>query len=140
LASSIGYSSEVNSSVSINNIPTESEGDLADLLDEISYKVKIKGVLDLPLQDGGSMDNIDFNVSNNFDFEEDFADLYGGVSNGSENEWLSGLALQDDNPIITSLELDNNNIVHHQVYAVIILTTSEDLDSSRATNRSSFCS
>jgi hypothetical protein len=40
------------------------------------------------------------------------------------------LELQDDDLIITSPELDNNNTIHHQVYAVITPATSEDLDSA----------
>jgi hypothetical protein len=35
------------------------------------------------------MDSTDFNVSNNFDFEEDFADIYDGVSHDPEDEWLA---------------------------------------------------
>jgi hypothetical protein len=38
----VGSSSEVNSPVSVNR--TESEGDLADLLDEISYKLNFEEV------------------------------------------------------------------------------------------------
>jgi hypothetical protein len=87
--SSVNSSSKVNSLINVNNKSTKSEGDLADLLDKISYKLKIEGVSDLPLQDGGSMDSTDFNVSNNFDFEEDFTDIYDGVSHDPEDEWLA---------------------------------------------------
>jgi hypothetical protein len=114
----VGSSNEVNSSVSINSKPTESEGDFADLLDAISYKLKIKGAPDLPLHDDGSADNIDSNLSNNFcpvANEDDFADLYDGVSYNSEDEWLARLALQDENPMITVLELNrSNNFIRHQ--------------------------
>jgi hypothetical protein len=41
------------------------------------------------------------------------------------------LALQDEDPIITSLELKKSiNFIWHQVYAVISLATSEDFDST----------
>jgi hypothetical protein len=93
------------------------------------YKLEIEGMPNLPPQDGGSMDNIDFKISNKFDFKEEFADLYDGVSYASKEEWMSSLALQDNDLIITSSELDNNNTVCHQVYVVITLASSEDLDS-----------
>jgi hypothetical protein len=69
--SSAGSSSEANSPVSIK--PTESEGNLTDLLDEILYKPSFKDVSDLPRQNSGLDDNIDFD--NNFDSEENFIDL-----------------------------------------------------------------
>jgi hypothetical protein len=64
-------SSEAHSPVSIK--PVESEGDLANLLDEISYKLDFEDVSDLPRQNGGSHDNFDFN--SNFDSEEAFTEL-----------------------------------------------------------------
>jgi hypothetical protein len=63
--SSVGSSSEVNLPVTISNQPAESEGDFANSLNEISYDLKIEGAPDLPLQDGGYADTIDFNLSNN---------------------------------------------------------------------------
>jgi hypothetical protein len=91
------------------------------------YDIKIEGVSDLPLNDGGSMVNMEYNFSNNFNFiesEEDFTDLYDGVSHNSE-EWFQGLALEDEDPMITTLELhDNSNTIRHQVYAMITLATS----------------
>jgi hypothetical protein len=60
--SSVGSSNEVNLLVSIK--PAENKGDLADLLDENSFKLKIDSVSDLPLQVGGSMENTDFNNNN----------------------------------------------------------------------------
>jgi hypothetical protein len=60
--SSVGSSNEVNLLVSIK--PAENKGDLADLLDENSFKLKIDSVPDLPLQVGGSMENTDFNNNN----------------------------------------------------------------------------
>jgi hypothetical protein len=69
-------SSEAHSPVSIK--PVESEGDLANLLDEISYKLDFEDVSDLPRQNGGSQDNFDFN--SNFDSEEAFTELYDSVS------------------------------------------------------------
>jgi hypothetical protein len=43
---------------------------------------------------------------------------------------MSDLELQDDNPTILSLELNNNNTTRHQVYVVIMEESSEDLDSA----------
>jgi hypothetical protein len=51
--------------VTISNQLAKSEGDFADSLNEISYDLKIEGAPDLPLQDGGYADTIDFNLSNN---------------------------------------------------------------------------
>jgi hypothetical protein len=47
------------------------------------YNLDFKEVSDLPRQIGGSEDNFDYN--SNFDSEEDFTDLYDGVSYGSED-------------------------------------------------------
>jgi hypothetical protein len=50
---------------------------------------KIEGAPDLPLQDDGSMNNIDFDSVSNFDSiadEGDFANLYDGISYDSEDE------------------------------------------------------
>jgi hypothetical protein len=60
----------------------ESRGGLDNLFDEISYDLKTKGAPDLPLQDGRSTNNIDFDFANNFDpitNKEDFTNLYDGV-------------------------------------------------------------
>jgi hypothetical protein len=46
-ASSISSSSEVNSPLNISNKPTKSGGGITDLLDEISYEIKIEGASDL---------------------------------------------------------------------------------------------
>jgi hypothetical protein len=91
-------SSEAHSPVSIK--PVESEGDLTNLLDEISYKLDFEDVSDLPRQNGGSQDNFDFN--GNFDSEEAFTELYDSVSYASEDEWMSGLEFQDEDPTIFS--------------------------------------
>jgi hypothetical protein len=109
MTSFIGSPSEVNSPVSIK--PMEREGDLTNLLDEISYKRDFEDVPDLPRQNGGSKDNIYFN--NNFDSEEDLTDPCDSVSYGSEDEWMSNLELQDDDPTIFSSKLNNNNTARH---------------------------
>jgi hypothetical protein len=54
-SSSVSSSSEVNFLDSIK--PTESKGDLAELLDEISYKHNFEDVSDLPCQNGGSKED-----------------------------------------------------------------------------------
>jgi hypothetical protein len=81
----------------------ENKGDLTDPLDEISYNLDFGDVSDLPSQIGGSENNFDYN--SNFDTKEDFTDLYKGVSHSSEDEWMSGLELQDDEPAIFSSKL-----------------------------------
>jgi hypothetical protein len=92
-SSSVSSSSEVNFLDNIN--PVESKGDLAKLLDEISYKHNFEDVSDLPCQNGGS--------------KEDFADLHDSVSYGFEDEWMSDLELWDDDPTIFTLELNNSS-------------------------------
>jgi hypothetical protein len=56
------------------------------------------------LFDGISYDShIDFNLANNLDpiaNKEDLTNLYDNVSYNSEDEWLLGLALQDEDPMI----------------------------------------
>jgi hypothetical protein len=70
-----------------------------------------------------------FDDNSNFDSKEDFADLCNGVSYGSNDEWMSGLELDDDEPTIFSLEPNNSNNTCRQVYT-IIEETSEDLNSA----------
>jgi hypothetical protein len=103
--SSVDFSSEVNSSISLK--PTESEGEPFDLLDNISYKLDFEEVSDLPRKNSGSEDNNNF--TSNFDSDEDFTDLYVGVSYGFEDEWMLGLELRDDDPTIFSSEPDNKS-------------------------------
>jgi hypothetical protein len=89
LMSFVASSSEVNSPFNINNKPAERGGDFANLFNEILNDHKIEGALDLPLQDDGSMNNIDFDSVSNFESiadEGDFANLYDGVSYDSEDE------------------------------------------------------
>jgi hypothetical protein len=85
-ASPVSSSSEENLPLSISNKPTNIGGGIADLLDEISYEIKIEGASDLSLQDGGSAYKIDFNLSSKFDHATNKADstnLYDGVSDYS---------------------------------------------------------
>jgi hypothetical protein len=68
----VSSSSEVNSPVSIK--PASSKEDLADPLNEILHNLDFKDTSDLHYQSDASEEN--FDGSSNFDFEEDFADLY----------------------------------------------------------------
>jgi hypothetical protein len=105
LESSVGSSSEVESPVSIKH--AESKGNLADPLNEISYNLDFKDESDLPCQIGGSKENLDCNSY--FNSEEDLTALYDGVSYRSEEEWMSGLELEDDEPTIFSSKPNYSN-------------------------------
>jgi hypothetical protein len=94
--SSVGSSSEANSPVSIR--PAESKRSLVDPLDEMG-NFDFKESSDPSCQNGGSEEN--FDCASNYT-EEDFTDLYEGVSYGSEDEWMPGLELHDDEPTIFS--------------------------------------
>jgi hypothetical protein len=126
--SSVGSSSEVNSSVSIK--PAASKEDLADPLVKISHNLDFEEAADLYYQSDALEEN--FDDSSNFDSKEDFVDLYDGVSYGSNDEWMLGLELDDKEPTIFSSEPNNSNNTCPQVYA-IIEETSEDLDSTSNT-------
>jgi hypothetical protein len=123
--SSVGSSTEVNSPANIQ--PTESNSNLTDPLDEIPRNLNFEDASDLPCQSGGLEGNFDCN--NNFDSEEDFTDLSDGVSYGSEEEWMSSLEIQDDEPTIFFSEPYYSNNTCSQVYATIE-EASKDLDSA----------
>jgi hypothetical protein len=123
LETSIGYSSEINSSVSIK--PATGKEDLADPLDEIPDNLDFKDATDMQFQSAASEES--FDNSSNFDSEEDFVDIYDGISYGSNDKWMSSLELDDDEPTIFSSEPNYSNSTCRQVYA-IIKETSEDLD------------
>jgi hypothetical protein len=74
----------------------------------------------------GSEENLD-SISNYS--EEDFTARYGSVSCGSEDEWMSGLELYDDESAIFSSEPNHNTNNRHQM-CVIIGEKLEDLDES----------
>jgi hypothetical protein len=79
---------------------------------------------DLSRQNSGSQEN--FDCVCNYP-EGDFTDLFGGVSYGSEDEWMSGLEIHDDEPTIFSSEPNIDISNHHHVYA-ILKETLEELD------------
>jgi hypothetical protein len=84
LETSIGSSSEANSSVNIR--PVESKKSIVHPLDEIMEKINFKELSKLSSQDDGLEENFDY-VSNYS--EEDFTDVYGGVSYRSEYGWMA---------------------------------------------------
>jgi hypothetical protein len=122
---SVGSFSEANLPVSIK--PVESRGNLVDPLDEIPKNLDLEDTSDLSRQSGRSEENYDC-ISNYS--EEDFTDLYNGVSHDSEDEWTSGLELHDDDPTIFSSERNYDINTSHQVCA-IIKETLEDLNSAQ---------
>jgi hypothetical protein len=81
--------------------------DLDDPLDKIPYNLNFMDTTDLHYQSVTSEESFDYN--NNFDSEVDFVDLYDGVSYGSDDEWMSGLELDDDEPTILSSQPDSSN-------------------------------
>jgi hypothetical protein len=89
LESSTSSSSEVNSLVNIK--PVECKGDLVDPLDEI-------------------LQNLTF---------DDTSDLPDGYSCGSNDDWMSGLDLKDEEPSIFSLEPNYSNGTYRGVYDII---------------------
>jgi hypothetical protein len=113
LETSVGSSSEAN--LPVNTKPAERKMNTVDPLDEIAENFDCIS---------GSEENLD-SISNYS--EEDFTARYGSVSCGSEDEWMSGLELYDDEPTIFSSEPNHNYINHYQVYA-ILKETPEELD------------
>jgi hypothetical protein len=73
-------------------------------------KFKFKESSDQSLPDIGSEENSD-NISNYS--EEDFTACYGSDSYNSEDEWMSGLDIYDDEPTIFSSEANNKINNHH---------------------------
>jgi hypothetical protein len=100
----------------------ESNRSLVDPLSEIMKKLHFKESLDLSRQNGGLKENFDY-VSNYS--EEDFTDLYDGVSYISEDEWMSGLKLHNGEPTIFSSEPNHDISNYHQVYAILEETSEE---------------
>jgi hypothetical protein len=104
-ATFVGSSSEVNLPASIK--PTEGKRSIVKKLDEIMENLDLKESSDY--SDMASEGNPD-SISNYS--EEDFITRYGDVSYSSENEWMSGLDLHDDEQTIFSL--DANRCISNQ--------------------------
>jgi hypothetical protein len=117
---SVGSSSEVNSSVSIK--PTK--GSIVKDLDEIMKNLYLDE--SSSYSDMGSDENLD--KSNSYS-EKDFMVYYGNVSNNSEDTWRSGLELYDDEQTIFSLSSSGDVHSQYQVYAIID-DTSEEFDAN----------
>jgi hypothetical protein len=116
---SIGSSSEVNSSVSIK--PTKKQKNTIEELDEIVENLDLKessGYSDIVAE--GTSDSMS-NYS-----EEDFI-AYGNVSGNSEDTWKSGLELYGDEQTIFSSGSSHGTNNRHQV-CVIINDTPEEFD------------
>jgi hypothetical protein len=87
--------------------PATSKEDLADPLDKILHNLYFEDAADLHYQSDTSEKN--FDGSCNFNSKEDFADLYDSVSYGSDDEWMSSLELDADEPAIFSSKPNNSN-------------------------------
>jgi hypothetical protein len=109
---SVGSSSEANLRVSIK--PAKIKKSIIDPLDEI-MDFDFKESLGQSLSDYGLEKNSN-NIRNYS--EEDFIARYSSVSYGSEDEWMAGLELYDDEPTIFS-EPNYNTRNQHQVCVII---------------------
>jgi hypothetical protein len=124
LETSAGSSSEPNSPVSIK--PAESKKSIVEPLDEIMENIGFKESSDQSFSSSGSEEQSDSIINYS---EEDSTARYGGVSDGSEDEWMSGLELYNSEPTIFSSNPNQNINNHHQVY-VGLEQTSEEFDAA----------
>jgi hypothetical protein len=115
---SVSSPNEVNLPASIK--PMEGKRNIIDELDEIMENLDLKEPLDYSYM--GSEGNFD-SISNYS--KEDFTARYGNVSYISEDEWMSGLELYDNEQTIFSSDANHCISNQHQVYVVIDKTSKE---------------
>jgi hypothetical protein len=114
---SIGSSSEINSPASIKLV----EGK-RNIIDEIMENLDLK-----ESSDYSNMESEGNSCSIGNYSEGEFTARYGDVSYSSEDEWMSGLELHNDEQTILSSDANHCISNQHQVYA-IINETSEEFD------------
>jgi hypothetical protein len=115
---SVGSSSEVNSPANIKL--AESKRNIIDKLEKIMENLDLKESSNYSdMESEGNSDSIS-NYS-----KEDFTACYGDISYSSEDEWMSGLEIYDDEQTIFSLDANHNISTQHQVYVIIDKTSKE---------------
>jgi hypothetical protein len=107
LKTSVGSSSEANSSVNIK--PTESKRNIIYELDKIMENLVFKESSDQ--SDVGISEENSHSVSNYS--EEDFTARYGDVCYSSEDEWRSGQEIYHDEPTIFSSDANHSICNQH---------------------------
>jgi hypothetical protein len=98
---------------------------IADKINEIMENLDFKELSDE--SNIGSEGN-SYNISTYF--EEDYTARYGNVSYSSEDEWMPGLELYDDEPTVFSSGASHNISNQHQVYVIIGETSKEFNDNN----------